>query len=485
MSLSINTNLPAMTAITSVEQSDQSLQTSIQRLSTGLRINSPVDDPSGFVLSEGMKSQLAGMSQATQNTQSAINLTKTAAGAMSQIAALIQTLRGLAVSSANGAVADASTLQANQTQLASIVSSIDQIAASTQFGSQLLLNGSAGVQAAITDSADVSSLFMGATFGGNQVQSGPVTVQRVSSATQAQFTTGQTFASAASTVAGSGVLVLNGYALQVQAGESIQNVVSGLNAAAGQTGVTAQLVPAGGQFVVQLTQESYGSQFGVNLVDPGHLLTASAPAPVTGTDAVVNVSVTTKQGVSTVAFTGGRSAGATGLQLTDGAGNTLTLSPAGNSGLAAATQVGVVTAGSVQFQVGANASQAVSYSLPSMAASALGTGVVAGQSLASLDISSTAGANTAIQVIDGAVTQVALAEGQLGSFQANILQSSSSTIGVASQNLTAASSTLTDANVAAETTNFTKNQVLEQSGLAILAQANQNPTQLLSLLKNL
>jgi len=85
----------------------------------------------------------------------------------------------------------------------------------------------------------------------------------------------------------------------------------------------------------------------------------------------------------------------------------------------------------------------------------------------------------------GAINQVAVQQGQLGSFQANVLQSSAGSVGTATQNLTAASSTIADADIASETTNFTKNQVLEQSGMAILAQANQNPTQLLALLKNL
>jgi len=474
-----------MTAIASVEQNDQNLNTSIQRLSSGLRINAPVDDPAGFVISGGIKVQLAGMSQASQNTQTGINLAKTAGGAMAQIESLLQSMRSLAVRSANGGVLDAGSLEANQTQLSSLITSIDQIASTAQFGNQYLLNGSAGVQAAITDGADVSSLFVGGTFNGSQVQSGPVTVSKVSAATEAQLTTSQLFAGPNSTVSTAGTIVLNGYALQVTTGETVQNVVSGINAASSQTGVTAQLVPSGGQFVVQLTQSNFGSQYGINVTDPSQILDTAPPAPVTGTDGVFNVSVTTTQGVQTVAFTGGRSAGATGLQLTDSSGDSLTVTPTGNAGLGAATQVGVLTAGSVQFQVGANANQAVSYSLPSMLAVALGTGALPGQSIATLNIASPAGGTSAIQVIDAAINQVATAQGQLGSFQADVLQSAATSIGVATQNLSASVSTIADANIASETTNLTRNQVLEQSGLAILAQANQNPAQLVALLKNL
>src|SRR5579872_2179070 len=159
VSLSINTNIAAMGVISGLENSDTNLSTSIQRLSTGLKINGPADDPSGLMISESLKTQIVGMSQATQNTQTAINLAKTADGAMGQISALLQTLRGLAVSSANSAVIGSDALQANQSEAASIISSINQIAGSASFGSQALLDGTAGVQANITKAADVSSLY--------------------------------------------------------------------------------------------------------------------------------------------------------------------------------------------------------------------------------------------------------------------------------------------------------------------------------------
>lgn len=484
MSLSINTNIAALQAVSSVEQSDQSLQTSIQRLSTGLRINSSSDDPSGYVISQGLKGQIAGLAQASQNAQTAMNMAKTAGGAMQQISALLQSMRSLAVTSANSGVVTSTELQANQSQITSTIASINQIAQSTQFGTQPLLDGTAGVRANITDATDVSSLYLGNTFGGYAVQSGPVTIQKTTAATEAQVTTNQTYANANTTMAASSVLVLNGTTIQVSAGETLQSVVNSLNAASGSTGVSASIVAAGAKVAVQLTQANYGSQYAINLVDAGHVLNTSTIA-ASGTDAVFSVSAPTTHGVQTVTFTGGRTPGATGLQLTDGAGNSLTLTAAGNAGLAAATPVATVTAGSVQFQIGANASQTVSYSLPSMFASNLGTNAVPGQSIATIDVSSSSGATAALQVIDDAINQVSTQEGQLGSFQSSVLASTQSADNIANQNLTAASGSITDTDIAAETTAFTQNQVLEQSGLSILAQANQNPAQLLSLLKNL
>ncbi len=456
MSLSINTNVAALGVLNNLEASDSSLQTTIQRLSSGLRINSPADGPADFVISQGMKNQIAGMTQATQNTQTAINLAKTAGGAMGQIETLLQTLRGLAVSSANQAVVDSTAQQADQSQAQSIIQSINQIASSATFGTQNLLDGTAGTQANITDGTAVSSLYIGSTFGGARVQSGPVTVTAVTQATEAQLNGNVTYALPTTAIGAAGSITLNGQTIPVSATDSIQQVVAKINGLTGTTGVSAQLVLAAGHYTVQLAQTSYGSQYGINLTDPGHVLNSTSTSSLTGTDGVFNVSATTSQGVQTVAFTGGQSSGATGLQLTDGQGDTLALTAAGNTSLGAATQVGTLTAGSLQFQIGAAASQSVTLSLPSMFANAIGTGAIAGQSISTLDLSSTAGATNAINIIDAAISQVSTAEGQVGSFQANVLQPASSNLGIASQNASSAESTIADADIALESTNLSK-----------------------------
>src|SRR5262249_5940556 len=146
-----------------------------------------------------------------------------------------------------------------------------------------------------------------------------------------------------------------------------------------------------------------------------------------------------------------------------------------------ATQVGTVTVGKMRFQIGAFADQNVSFSLPTVFADRLGTGAVASQSVATIDLTTQQGADDAIKIIDDAVTQLAQLRGQLGSFQKNFLESTTRSLDIAKTNLTASESTIRDADMAEEMTQYTKEQILQQSGLSMLAQANQQPQNILSL----
>ncbi|MCE9557421.1 MAG: hypothetical protein K8R88_00570 [Armatimonadetes bacterium] len=159
------------------------------------------------------------------------------------------------------------------------------------------------------------------------------------------------------------------------------------------------------------------------------------------------------------------------------------MTDAGNAGLAALTNIGAVTAGSVRFQIGAFANQSATFSMPQAYAKNLGTGAVAGKSLADVDVTSAQGAAEAMQIVEMAVQQVAQYRGELGSFQTNFLDSAVKSLNVAKENLSASESQIRDADMAEEMTNYTRLQILQQSGMAMLAQANQAPQQVLSLLK--
>lgn len=483
MSLSINTNISAMIALQNLDATTVQEQDSIQRLSTGLRINSGADDPAGMIISQGMQSEITGITQAIQNTQNANNMAKTADGALGEIQSLLLDLRGLAVNAANSAVMDTAALQADQTQVQSILQSIDQIASSTEFDNKKLLDGSAGALGNITNSADVAGLYVGGTFNGNIIETGGITVSRVSPATEAAITLANTFASANAIITTAGSIVVNGYSISTSGTDSVQSLVGKINAQAGTTGVTAQIVGSGPVQVV-LTANDYGSQHKISYFDPSKLLDNVTSASAAGTNAVFNVSATTSAGLQTVLFTGGQGGGDSGLKLTDNYGNSITLSEAGNAAITTTpVQIGQVTAGSVQFQVGPNSDQAVSFSLPDVFSSNLGTGAVPGQSLANIDLTTTQGANNAMQIVQAAVSQVATMRGQIGSFEKNILSAGQSYLQIAQENLSASYSNITDVDMASEMTNFTKLQILQQSGVAVLAQANATPKSILTLLQ--
>jgi flagellin len=474
-----------MMTLNNLSQTDEDLNASIQRLSTGLRINDGSDDPAGMIISENMRSELQGINQAIRNSQDAANMAKTADGALSEVQKLLIDMRALAVHAANSGALDASSTQADQTQIQSILSSIDRVASTTEFGTKKLLDGTAGTTANVTDANDVASMFLGGTFNGSQVQNGPVTLARVAAATRATVTLANQFTSASAIITTSGSVVVNGYSVSTDGTESVQSLVAKINAVSSTTGATAQIVQnASGKYQVLLSEQTYGSHFNISYFDPNKVLNSSPSASATGSDAVFNVSLMTSSGLQTVTFTGGRGGTDSGLKLTDAYGNSLLLTETGNSALTASPQqVAQVTAGSVAFQVGADSGQSVSFSMPTMFAKDLGTGVVTGKTLADIDLTTTQGAQDAMKMIEAAVTQVATVRGVIGSFQKNILESGQRSLQIANENLAASESAIRDVDMAAEMTNYTKLQILKQSGLSVLAQANQQPQSVLSLIR--
>ncbi|MER3496765.1 MAG: flagellin, partial [Armatimonadota bacterium] len=183
-----------------------------------------------------------------------------------------------------------------------------------------------------------------------------------------------------------------------------------------------------------------------------------------------------------VAFTGGLG-GDDGLTLTDAGGNKVRFNEAGNTTTTTPAAVGQVTVGSAQFQIGSNAGQTAQLSIGNFAASNLGQGAVAGKTLANLDLSSTANASDAMKVIDKAITDVTSARGRIGNFQRNVLETNIRSLGVAKENLSATESNIRDTDIAAEMSNYTRAQILQQAGLSVLGQANSAPQQVLSLLR--
>jgi flagellin len=483
VSLRINTNISALVALNNLNQTDMDTQNSILRLSTGLRINNGADDPAGLIISEGMRSEMQGIAQAIRNTQDAANMAKTADGALSEVSRLLLDLRGLAVHAGNAAILDTASLQADQTQVQSILQSIDRIASDTAFNGKKLLDGTSGALANVTAASIVSSIFTGGTFNGSTIQTGSMSISQVTAASRAQVTLGKSFASSSAIVTTSGSLVINGYSVATNGTESVQSLVSKINAVSNTTGVTAQ-ISGNGPVSVVLTNANYGSRFGISYFDPNQVLNNAPSASSTGIDGVYKVAANTTSGLQTVTFTGGRGGSDSGLKLSDAYGNTVTLSETGNATVTTLpTQIAQVTSGSVQFQVGADSNQSVSFAMPATYAKNIGAGIVPGKSLADIDLTGTAGAQEAMKIVESAVQQIATARGQIGSFQKNVLDSGQRFLQVANQNLTATESNIRDADMAQEMTEFTRLQILKQSGLSVLAQANQSPQSVIQLIR--
>lgn len=472
-----------MTALRNLGMTEDKFNVSSTRLSTGLRINSAGDDPSGLVISEGMRAQLNGLSQAVKNAQDAVNMAKTAEGALDEVQTLLRNLRGLAVQSANSGVVDAGQLSANQASVRSIVDSINRISQNTSWGSKKLLNGSAGASVGVTNTDLVKSLYLGNSIGGKIVKSGDVSLTMTTAATQT--TTGGLSTSFAdgNALVTAGVVVINGTTIKAEAGDSVSAFVAKINQQSSSTGVTAALTGSG-PVQVKLTSVKYGANFPINYNESVNILNGGNSATGTlGTNGVYQITTNVEpSGTASETFTGGQGPGVDGLTLSSQAGGRLSLNPAANL-MGGTTVIGSLTAGVMKFQLGANSDQTANLSVNSVAADQLGIAVSPGKSIATLDLTSAAGATEAINIVDAAISQLSLMRGEIGAFQSHFLESTMRSLEVANENLTASESSIRDVDMAREMSEYTKVQILRQSGMAVLAQANQSSQNVLKLLQ--
>jgi flagellin len=463
MSFRVNTNVSAMNSLRNLKQTGMDVAKSTNRLSTGLRINSAADDPSGLIASESYRAQLSSMDAALKNNQDAINYAKTAEGGLDETSRLLREARTLAVANGSSAL-DAAQKQANQTQLNNIVASIDRVATNTQYGSIKLLNGSAGTTAAVADKGKIESAnFTGTFSSAAMTASGGVNVQVTTAAAQASHNGSKTTYTAATNTTGAGSFTVNGKTFTNDAATTVAGTVQKINEASGETGVIAVHDTTNNR--INLKSVGYGSDSKINLTDSGSIIqSAAGSASASGTNAVASVTYNSQ----TVTFNQGK-----GLELKDTAGNSVKLTEGGNA-TATYTSAIQVTAGSTQFQIGANAGQTTTLSIGNFSSSTLGFG--------SLDITGT-DMSTAMNAIDAAINSVSESRGRIGSFIRNTIESNVRSLNVSKENLAATESSVREIDVAEEMTNFTKQQILQQSGVSMLAQANQGPQAVLSLIR--
>lgn len=495
MGLQINTNVTALNALRNLTSVSNSVSNSIEKLSSGLRINRAADDPAGLIISEALRAQIDGLNQAISNSQDATSLIKTAEGGLTEVNSLLRNVRQIAIHAANTGVNDIVAVQADQTQIASAIGSIDRIAEQTQFGTKRLLDGSSGISAAVVDTKSISGIYVGGTFGGMVTQNGTLNISVDNAATRATAVGSVTYASVnaslstagGGTTGAGGTVVLNGQSISVSGSDTVQTLVNKINNLSGSTGVSAAFTFGNGSGSVVLSQQSYGGNYKINASESSSLVYGTAGTLVSGLNATVTVvaSGLVNGAVTAVVstFVGGRSANDNGLRVTDTYGNSILLTEAGNATTTANATVSTVTAGALQFQIGGNAGQTVNASLGNVRTASLGNTSVSGKNLSLVDVSTTAGANDAIKIVDEAILQVSRLRADLGAFQKNTLDSTVRYLGVGVENLSASESAIRDTNVATEVVNLTKSQIIQSAATSVLAQANSSPQQVLSLLR--
>ncbi len=448
----INTNIASLTAQRNLNSSQGTLATSLQRLSTGLRINSARDDAAGLAISERFTTQIRGLNQAIRNANDGVSFAQTAEGALSTTGDALQRIRELAVQSIND-TNSSSDRQALNNEVSQLIAEINRIANSTQFNGQNILDGT------------LSTL----TFqvGANQGQTIQVTgVDSRTSQLGARLSTSSSFTSAA--IAAFGTIVVNGNSVDLTAATTTEDVVSAINAVSASSGVQA----------LKATSTSTATT-GLAITTSGVVSINSVAVTVTNGDATA-----TRDAINAVSTQTGVTATIAGANIvlanSDGSNIVVDNTGTGQLGAVATTetfQAGVVLAGKVSegaFTVtgGSNDVDGV----------ALGAATQSDNTLTGVDVLTGSNANNALLTLDFALQQVSGLRAELGAVQTRF-ESTISNLAVTSENLSAARSRIRDADFAAETAELTRSQILQQAGIAILAQANAQPQNVLALLQ--
>ena len=472
----INTNVASLTAQRGLQQSQKTLNDTLQRLSTGLRINRGADDPAGLIASEGLRSEISGITQAVDNSSRASNVIATAEGSLSEVASLLLNVKSLVVQAANTGALSPDEIRANQIQVDSAVESITRISDTTTFAGLHLINGSLDYVTSGVDTSVVKALHVQqANFGTNV--NVPVQINVITSAQTAEL---QFRASAVTSTVTLEVTGNDGVeALTFVSGTTASAIAYAVNRITDATGVEADLInPANATSGVVFKSHEYGSRQFVSVTAQTGTFTATdtqgnAKQRVAGRDAVatVNGALTVGDGLNLKANT-------TGLDLE------LTIDKSFGQGQTAFA----VTGGGALFQLGAQvvSNQQVNFGIQSVAASKLGDDNVGFlNDLVTGGHASLVSGNTrqASLIIERAINQVAVLRGRLGAFEKNTLQTNINSLGVALENVTSSESSIRDADFAKETAALTRAQILTQAGTSVLSTANSTPQSVLSLLQ--
>ncbi len=447
----INTNLFSLNAQRNLNETQNALGTALQRLSSGLRINSAKDDAAGLAIAERFSSQIRGLNQAVRNANDGISFAQTAEGGLSTATSALQRIRELAVQSAND-TNTASDREAINNEVQQLIAEVRRISNSTQFNGQNVLDGSA------------SSLVFQVGANQNQTISVDGVDARADILGARVSESGSTTQSLLDTFFGADNLVIQGIAIDttaLAAGDTVGDVVNAINAQTASTGISAS----------QATTTTTGDIAVVAAA--GNVTVNSVTIAQTGTlatDIAAINAVSAQTGVTAAA-----NGAAIVLSNTDGSDIVTT-------GFAAADndtyQAGIVLAGDVT-EDGSDFTVTGGPGVDS--GNAVGAGQ-ANNTITNTDVLTQATATTALLTLDFALSQVNTLRSELGAVQTRF-ESTISNLQITAENLTAARSRIQDADFAAETAELTRGQILQQAGLSIVAQANALPQSVLSLLQ--
>ena len=470
----------------SVLNNSAAQQKTMEKLSSGLKINRAADSPAQLQISENLRAQAAGLRQAIDNSEMAVSLVQTAEAGLSEVSRALIQARQLAVHAGNEGVNDPNMMLADQREFDNILEQINRVASSTQYGQNYLLDGSrsgngltignnlefveAGVKASSSGTGGYDIVIKQAAT--RSFQSGTVAL------TQAMIDSGEQI------TISEGGRVVNFKTIK---GQSVEQTMNDLTAAIDEAGVQLDLLRPPSSTtdshtpqLISLRHKKFGSEHTFQV--------ASSTAGLVSNKSNVNVSV--ENGLDVIGEINGEESIGKGQIMTGsiGAGTTegIKIRYTGESAPLGG-KAGTITfvQNSLTFQVGGNANQFSQFSLRSMKAADLGRGESNASDFKALDevtMLSSSQAQDAIAVIDKAIEEVNSNRGEMGAFQKNNLESNLNYLRIAHENSVSSDSVVRDADMAEEMATFTRDQIMMEASTAMLAQANQSSMTVMKLL---
>jgi flagellin len=474
---------------------EDSLAESMEKLSSGLKINKSKDSPAGMAISNKMRVQIAGLDRASQNASDGVSAVQIADGALDEVTNILQRMRELSVQAASDATMSLEDKQAIQDEIASLKDEIDRVSTDTEYNTKKLLNGDLDRRVYVTD------LNATRVEASDELLAGKYTVEITQAATQASATATNTNfndTNKSNTVgtAGAGTISINGSSTEILETDTYEEAYEKIREAAklGEVDATRD----GTTGAITFSSTAYGEDAALSITCSnarvqsllGTMSTTSTPATgayawvtdaatgtstyknnttgeaVTGQDLKVDLSNSGFSDSATVKTEGNK------VTISDFGGKTLTF--LAKEGVTGDIEFNVTDIGQMVLHVGANMDQEMTVRIPEVSTESL--------YIDDLDVTTVNGGSTAITKLDDAIAKVSSVRSDLGAYE-NRLEYTSSSLDEFQENMTDSLSRLTDVDMAEEMTNYTQYTVLNQAAISVLTQANEIPQQILQIMQ--
>lgn len=472
--MKVNHNISAVISNNQLLRTESNLTESIERLSSGLRINSAKDDPAGLAISNKMKQQIDGIEQANSNAQNGISALNTADGALNEVTNIIQRMHELAVQAAN----DTNTQedkQATQEEINKLVEEVDRISRDTEYNKKSLLDGTLNTRVYAKNVSRISI--------SDYVAAGDYKVEITEVGEKASFEETGLMNTLKPADGEETELNINGYKVTIASTDDDEAIKEKVRTCAEKGEAVADIQADG---TVKFTSAAYGSlekldiSYQVKNIENDEVVREEnlTGSPVFGKDAKATRVPKDPSGSSgsnfeetaTVTTVGNR------INITDKDGFSMNFLLNDDFDVTADSPVTleVTDMGTMDVQVGANEHQMINVRIPKISSESL--------YLDTIDVTTITGADRALNTLDEALATVSAARSKIGAYT-NRMEYSSSSLGQTDEDLTAAYSRIKDIDMATEMTTYANQQVLQQAGTSVLAQANDIPQQVLQLLQ--